>query len=330
MGILGCGNIVRIAHAPAYAKYGVNVVGAYDPDPEAVAATRAIVPFPVVYESACALLADPRITVVDIAAHPAVRVPLVRQALAAGKHVLSQKPFADDILLAKAMVDAADLHGRRLAVNQNGRWAPAWRVATSLIAGGAIGEVTAITHQFEKSTWWAPGSVFDALPHCAIYDYAIHWIDITRTWLGDRPPHKVRARDYRTPNQPADSRTPWGFWVELVFEGGINALIRSTGVVHAEHQGHSFRIDGGAGLIRGSVLGNDHVELVRDGRVTRFPLDGKWFPDGFAGTMGELLSAIAEGREPSNSGRENLGTIELTLAACRSADEDGAAIAVGG
>jgi hypothetical protein len=52
-------------------------------------------------------------------------------------------------------------------------------------------------------------------------------------------------------------------------------------------------------------------------------------PDGFAGTMGELCSAIAEDREPFNSGRHNLLSVELTLAACRSAELDGAPVAVG-
>ncbi len=31
------------------------------------------------------------------------------------------------------------------------------------------------------------------------------------------------------------------------------------------------------------------------------PLTGAWFVDGFAGAMGELMSAVAEGREPENS-----------------------------
>ena len=42
--------------------------------------------------------------------------------------------------------------------------------------------------------------------------------------------------------------------------------------------------------------------------------------------MAELLSAIAEDREPYNSARHNLLSLELTLAACRSADLDGAPV----
>jgi hypothetical protein len=45
--------------------------------------------------------------------------------------------------------------------------------------------------------------------------------------------------------------------------------------------------------------------------------------------MGELVSSIAEEREPYNSARHNLLSLELTLAACRSAEEDGRPVAIG-
>jgi hypothetical protein len=52
-------------------------------------------------------------------------------------------------------------------------------------------------------------------------------------------------------------------------------------------------------------------------------LQGAWFPDGFAGTMGELLCAIAEDREPYHSARHTLFSLQMTLAACQAADNDG-------
>ena len=44
------------------------------------------------------------------------------------------------------------------------------------------------------------------------------------------------------------------------------------------------------------------------------------FPDGFHGTMGELLCAIEEGREPSHSARNNLRSLALCYAAVASAE----------
>ena len=48
----------------------------------------------------------------------------MRAALAAGKHVLSQKPFVEDIGTGARLVAEAERRGLKLAVNQNGRWAP--------------------------------------------------------------------------------------------------------------------------------------------------------------------------------------------------------------
>ena len=49
-------------------------------------------------------------------------------------------------------------------------------------------------------------------------------------------------------------------------------------------------------------------------------LEGHWFREGFRGAMGELLCAIAEKREPFNSARANLRSLELVFAAIESAD----------
>ncbi|MNY68261.1 hypothetical protein D3C86_2059940 [compost metagenome] len=51
-------------------------------------------------------------------------------------------------------------------------------------------------------------------------------------------------------------------------------------------------------------------------------LEGKWFPHAFMGTMGELMRAIEEDREPENSVRDNLLTIQMLFAAYRSMAEN--------
>ena len=96
-----------------------------------------------------------------------------------------------------------------------------------------------------------------------------------------------------------------------------------------------FWIHGSEGTIRGSgarlgpTPGSEWLELEREGGTTRFELDGSWHTNGFAGALGELVTAIAEGREPYNSARHNLLSLELTLAACRSADDDGRPVVIG-
>jgi predicted dehydrogenase len=329
VGIIGCGHIVKLAHLPAYAAYGVDVVGVYDSSAEAVDGIQSR--FPVVgrvFESVDELLADPRIEVVDIATHPAVRRGLIERAIEAGKHVLSQKPFAVDLAAARELVEMAESRGVRLAVNQNGRWAPPWRIATLLLEQGHVGEVCAVTHLFEHDFEWTVGTAYDEIEHFVLYDFAVHWIDITRCWLHEKTAMSVSAREYRTPMQRPGQHAPWGALVTVDYADGSSAVIRSVGL--ATHRpGNPFWIHGTKGTIRGSIRkGTDFVELERQGVVQRYSLEGEWLPDGFAGSLGELCTAIVEGREPYNSARHNLLSLQMTLAACRSADEDGRPVAL--
>jgi len=334
IGIVGCGEIVRTAHLPGYERYGQRVVGVYDVRPEATAGIREQFGVETVFGELDELLGHPEIEIVDVATHPDVRPALVRQALAAGKHVLAQKPFAPDLATARKLVEEGERSGLTVAVNQNGRWAPAWRAATKLIEQGVIGDVVAVTHLYHHNYRFTMGTVFDEIEHLVLYDYSVHWFDITRCWLEGKTATAVRAREYRTPNQPVESSAPWGAWAAIDYEDGSSALIRSVGSAETSRPRKLFWIHGSQGTIRGAVLGSGPVsgqellELERDGRTTRFQLDGSWHTDGFAGAMGELVTAIAEEREPYNSARHNLLSLELTLAACLSAEDDGRPVAL--
>ncbi len=174
VGIVGCGGIVRGPHLTAYLAHQVPIAGIFDPSPEAVSQVRERIPEVHVYSSLEELLEDPQVEIVDAATHVQPRMEIVRKALRAGKHVLSQKPLAADVPTARSLIEESERCGRLLAVNQNGRWSPPWRKAHALIRAGAIGEVIDITHVFDTSLQWIEGSPFDALPHWLIWDYTVH------------------------------------------------------------------------------------------------------------------------------------------------------------
>ena len=71
----------------------------------------------------------------------------------------------------------------------------------------------------------------------------------------------------------------------------------------------STYVAGTQGTLRsfGPSVNRQMVELTRAGGTYRPELLGSWFPDGFHGTMGELLCAIEERREPSHSARGTCG-----------------------
>jgi predicted dehydrogenase len=70
----------------------------------------------------------------------------------------------------------------------------------------------------------------------------------------------------------------------------------------------------------GPSLSDQQVTFyTADGRFSP-KLDGTWFTEGFQGTMGELLSAIEDNRQPLNNARDNLQSLALCFAAVKSAD----------
>ena len=324
VGILGCGTIARTAHLPAYRDHGLPVVGVWS------RSGAADVPdaFPQVgrvYVSADELLADPAVEVVDLAGVAAGRVDWIERCVRAGKHVLAQKPLVTDAAELDRLLpvlDAAAAAGLRVAVNQNGRWAPAWRLATLLVRAGAIGEVVGVTHLHDKPLPPIVGTPFDDLEHMLVSDYLMHWIDITTVWMG--PSSRAATWEARVPGQPAHAKNPWSATVSLAAAAGATAVLRVVGDAHARAGGCPFWIHGTAGTLRGSVLlGSDRLSLEREGAITDYPLTGQWFTDGFAGTMAELMCAVEEDREPEHAARTVADSVAAMLAALASARAGG-------
>jgi predicted dehydrogenase len=166
-------------------------------------------------------------------------------------------------------------------------------------------------------------------------DYLLHWVDISRCWLrdgsvgGSGDVMTVQAVDSRVPGQPPESRNPWSATVSLTSGSGATAVIRVVGNAAASTPGCPFWVHGTHGSLRGSVLlDSDRLQLDRDGQVSDVPLSGAWFVDGFAGTMGELMTAVAEDREPENSVSDAVLSVRLVLAARESAERGGAPVDV--
>lgn len=331
IGILGCGRIARSAHLPAYRRYGLRVSGVWSPS-GAVGVRDEFPEVGRIYASADDLLADPEVGIVDLATGPEHRLEWLGRCVRAGKHVLAQKPLvatAADLAALREVIADAEAAGVRIAVNQNGRWAPAWRLTTLLVREGAIGDVAGVTHLHDKPLPPIAGTPFDDVPHMLLADYLVHWIDITRGWLGAPVTH-VAASDSRVPGQPDAARNPWSATVCLTAADGATALIRVVGNAVAAPGGAPFWVHGTTGTLRGSVLlGSDRLARETAAGIEEYPLEGQWFVDGFAGTMGELMTAIAEDREPENSARDVAGTVEVGLAAVTSAERDGVPVAVG-
>ena len=122
--LVGAGGI-SAAHLDAYGRHGLNIVAICSRDLERARARRdAYFPAARVTDDFDSLLRNPNVGVLDLTAHSDVRLDLMRRALNADKHVLSQKPFVESLDDGRELVELAERRGLRLAVNQNGRWAP--------------------------------------------------------------------------------------------------------------------------------------------------------------------------------------------------------------
>ncbi len=146
---------------------GVQLVAVADPEPAALrrATTgRAARGYP----DPATMFAEERLDLVSIVAPTSLHLPLTLAALAAGAHVLVEKPIASDRAEAEAMIAAAERAGRILTVGHIERFNPAIRELKRRLAAHELGRVFQI-----KATRLGPfparirdvGVVIDLAPH---------------------------------------------------------------------------------------------------------------------------------------------------------------------
>lgn len=315
IGMIGTGGI-SASHLDAYCTAGWEVAALWNRTrSKAEEKAAEFCPDTRIEDDWQAILANPDIDVVDITLHPEHRTPIVKAALEAGKHVLSQKPFVTDLDVGADLVKLADDKGVKLAVNQNGRWAPHKAFMREAVRAGLIGDVISAHVAVHWDHGWTAGTPFDAIKDLILYDFGVHWFDFVASLIGNRA-QSVFASTARAEGQA--NKVPLLAQAMVRFDGGQASLVFDGGVAHGPRD-TSF-VGGTAGSIQadGPDLGAQTVILTTPNGIARPTLSGQWFNDGFRGTMGELLCAIEEDREPSNGARENLQSLAMTFAALRS------------
>lgn len=317
IGLIGCGGIAA-HHLNAYRNAGFRVVALCDRNAsKALERQREFFPAATTCTDPLELLADERVQVVDLTPHPADRLPLIEAALLAGKHVLSQKPFVTDLAEGERLANLADQLGLKLAVNQNGRWAPHLSYARQAVSADLLGQLASINISLHFDHNWTAGTPFDRIHHLLLYDFAIHWFDFLQS-LTSQPALSITAGVQRSASQRA--RPPL-LAHALVDYGHVQATLAINGDTR---WGQSDRtvLTGSAGTLvsEGPDLNTQAVTLYNADGYAQPALQGAWFDDGFQGAMAELLCAIEDDRQPENAARENLTSLELCFAAIASAD----------
>lgn len=316
IGIIGCGGIVS-SHLAGYKKGNYRIVALCDINEKNLKEKAKMVPGAKTFTDYRDLLKLEEVEVIDIATHPEERVQIIKDSLNAGKHVLSQKPFVTDIEVGKQLVKIAKKEKVLLAVNQNGRWNPAWNYTYQVIKKGIIGEVMSVNMTCNWDHNWVIGKKFNELKHLILYDYGIHWFDIISCWI-DKKAKNVYASISKAPRQKA--KPPLLANVLIEYEKAQATITFNANQTVGSK--FTFFIGGTDGFISGTGdnLNYENLEIRTKEGFFRPVLEGQWFPDGFHGTMGELLCAIEEKRQPWNNAEDNLKSLQLCFSACESAD----------
>ncbi|WP_299617665.1 oxidoreductase [Pelagibius sp.] len=146
VGLVGYGLAGKVFHAPLFAAAGLDLVAVASSDSAKVHADH---PDARVHPTPAALFADPDVDLAVLATPSPTHPGLMLEALAAGKHVVSDKPFTPSVAEADAVIAAAAAAGRVATCFQNRRWDSDFLTLKALIEAGELGEIKSYRAHFE-------------------------------------------------------------------------------------------------------------------------------------------------------------------------------------
>jgi predicted dehydrogenase len=189
--VIGAGFIGTV-HIEALRRLGVQVHGLLGSTPERGEVSARRLGVPLAYASLEDLLADDRVEAVHVTSPNHLHHPQVEQILAAGRHVICEKPLAMTSEQSGELVRLAAESGRVSAVNFNIRFYPLNQHVHELVTGGSIGDVRLVSgHYFQDWllletdwNWRLEPQLGGALR--AVGDIGSHWLDLVAFMTGLR------------------------------------------------------------------------------------------------------------------------------------------------
>jgi predicted dehydrogenase len=152
VGVLGCGPIAQFAHFDACRKAkNADLYALCDVSPELLAKMAGVHEPRVTFTDHRRMLADPRVEAVIVAVADQYHVPLCQEALAAGKHVLVEKPLGTSVEECEALRRRAAETGLTVQIGNNRRFDPGVAFAGRFIRD-EMGPIVALKHWYYDST----------------------------------------------------------------------------------------------------------------------------------------------------------------------------------
>lgn len=189
--LVGTGFIGRV-HARSARLAGAELAGVAASTPERAAAAARELGAPRSWSSPEAVAAEPEVDVVHVCTPNHLHVPYVRAAIAAGKHVICEKPLAPTLAEARELRDLADAAGVTATIPFVYRFHPMAREMASRVRSGALGTIR-LVHGGYLQDWlvdpatenWRLDPALGGRSR-AFADVGSHWCDLMEWAGGDR------------------------------------------------------------------------------------------------------------------------------------------------
>jgi predicted dehydrogenase len=254
--LIGLGSAGADLHLPALSGLpGVVLAGACDPDAARrdAAAGRWKVP---VFADVDGMLSASRPEAVVVATPPALHVEHCVRVLAAGAHVVCEKPFVSSLEEADRVIAAAAAAGRQVAVNHEFREMPIFRALVERVRAGESGALRFVqTWQLMDMPPWSEGGWRGALVHRTLFEAGVHLIDLLIALYGEQPLSVQASTSSGDPARSADAVIV----ATLEFSGGRLASLVQNRICRGEPQYFEVRVDTDRASYRASFGGRARV-----------------------------------------------------------------------
>lgn len=311
LAIVGCGAVVELCHLPAAQRVPqVEVVALADPDLERARALarqfrvpQAVPDYRLLLDTADAFL---------LATPPHLHRPIGSDMLSRGKPVLCEKPLAPNSQEAAALAAAAREHKALLALGHNRRFSWNLEALRALLAGGGMGQVTAIEVEDGFPLSWPSRTDFVFQPAQVgggvLMENGVHVLD-TLLWLFG-PAQVEEYQDDSLGGMESNAR------LRLRFTGDIPARVWITRTAEARNR---LRLEAADGWAEAPIYDTTHLTFdARRGKAGRAlgpvtiaaeqPQD---YVDLMAAQLADFAHAIRNQHPPRTTGEDGVQTIRL-------------------
>ncbi|HEU5424590.1 MAG TPA: Gfo/Idh/MocA family oxidoreductase [Nitrolancea sp.] len=287
VGLIGAGTIANSAHLPAIAHLHdqLELVAVADVRPEAAEQAARRYGAESWYSDYRQLLARPDIDMVDICTPEFLHGEQVVAAAEAGKHVLCEKPMANSLADADAMIAAAKRNQVKFMVGHSRRFTARYRAIQQAISEGAIGEVRLVRENERRAAsmynvmrrwagYWRP---VDERPWILLAEFtygaaltnAVHETDLARWFAGSEAASVYSASQITAP----EGEVPDFISYTITFQNGaIGAAEVVNNLPPRYPYFHMMEVFGSEGMIRATDPPMSPLEhWTGDERGMRFP-----------------------------------------------------------